>query len=272
MTKLAATQHAFAAALLAATRPAGGMGVYHDNHRTNVRHALELAYPALRRLVGDEYFAQLVAQYLASTPSRSGDLHHTGAKFAPFVHAHFWTPDAAPRHACLGDVATLEWAWQEVFVAEDAPTLDPAALASIDESSWPALRFGLHPACRLVGSRYPIYALWIANRDTAGDAAVDLELCAGVSRDLSPALDVADLIPHRYHLEVSSPGIERLKWIRPVHPDDTLTATMRVVETRTSTSRPRMGLIRGLFEVANQSGAVVMRMESTLMMGRRAAA
>lgn len=41
------------------------------------------------------------------------------------------------------------------------------------------------------------------------DAAVDLELCAGVSRDLSPALDVADLIPHRYHLEVSSPGIER---------------------------------------------------------------
>jgi ribosome maturation factor RimP len=41
------------------------------------------------------------------------------------------------------------------------------------------------------------------------DAAVDLELCANVSRDLSPALDVADLIPHAYHLEVSSPGVER---------------------------------------------------------------
>lgn len=42
------------------------------------------------------------------------------------------------------------------------------------------------------------------------DAAVDLELCAGISRDLSPALDVADLIPHTYHLEVSSPGVERV--------------------------------------------------------------
>lgn len=42
------------------------------------------------------------------------------------------------------------------------------------------------------------------------DAAVDLELCAGISRDLSPALDVADLIPHAYHLEVSSPGVERV--------------------------------------------------------------
>jgi ribosome maturation factor RimP len=41
------------------------------------------------------------------------------------------------------------------------------------------------------------------------DAAVDLELCANVSRDLSPALDVADLIAHTYRLEVSSPGVER---------------------------------------------------------------
>jgi ribosome maturation factor RimP len=41
------------------------------------------------------------------------------------------------------------------------------------------------------------------------DAAVDLELCAKVSRDLSPALDVADLIPHAYQLEIGSPGVER---------------------------------------------------------------
>jgi ribosome maturation factor RimP len=47
------------------------------------------------------------------------------------------------------------------------------------------------------------------NRLSVRDAAVDLSLCAGVSRDLSPALDVADLVPHAYHLEVSSPGVER---------------------------------------------------------------
>jgi ribosome maturation factor RimP len=41
------------------------------------------------------------------------------------------------------------------------------------------------------------------------DAAVDLDLCAGISRDLSPALDVADVVPHAYHLEVGSPGLER---------------------------------------------------------------
>lgn len=42
-----------------------------------------------------------------------------------------------------------------------------------------------------------------------GTEGADLELCANISRDLSPALDVADLIPQRYNLEVSSPGLER---------------------------------------------------------------
>lgn len=40
-------------------------------------------------------------------------------------------------------------------------------------------------------------------------AAVDLETCANISRELSPALDALDVIPHRYNLEVGSPGLER---------------------------------------------------------------
>ncbi len=38
---------------------------------------------------------------------------------------------------------------------------------------------------------------------------VSLELCTDISRDLSAALDVTDVIPHRYRLEVGSPGLER---------------------------------------------------------------
>ncbi len=45
--------------------------------------------------------------------------------------------------------------------------------------------------------------------EKSGTESADLELCAGISRDLSPALDVADIIPQRYSLEVSSPGLER---------------------------------------------------------------
>lgn len=48
-----------------------------------------------------------------------------------------------------------------------------------------------------------------AHRLSTKDAAVDLELCSNIARDLSPALDVEDPIPGRYNLEVSSPGVER---------------------------------------------------------------
>ncbi len=48
-------------------------------------------------------------------------------------------------------------------------------------------------------------------REGATDAGggVTLEDCAEVSRDSSAALDVADVITHAYHLEVSSPGLDR---------------------------------------------------------------
>ncbi|HMJ51917.1 MAG TPA: ribosome maturation factor RimP [Polyangiaceae bacterium] len=42
-----------------------------------------------------------------------------------------------------------------------------------------------------------------------GSDPIDLGFLAEISRDLSSALDVADIIPNRYQLEVSSPGLER---------------------------------------------------------------
>jgi ribosome maturation factor RimP len=44
---------------------------------------------------------------------------------------------------------------------------------------------------------------------TEPGAGITLDLCADISRDLSAALDVADVIPNRYRLEVGSPGVER---------------------------------------------------------------
>jgi ribosome maturation factor RimP len=49
----------------------------------------------------------------------------------------------------------------------------------------------------------------LQNKLSTKAAAVDLDLCSLISRDLSMALDLADPIPHRYHLEVGSPGVER---------------------------------------------------------------
>jgi acyl dehydratase len=68
---------------------------------------------------------------------------------------------------------------------------------------------------------------------------------------------------------MGSPGIETMKWQKPVRPGDTLTASSTVVETRVSKSRPEMGIVRFRHEVVNQAGDVVMWMDNSILFGRR---
>lgn len=68
-----------------------------------------------------------------------------------------------------------------------------------------------------------------------------------------------------------SPGMENVRWVKPVRPGDTLRVRLRVVEARPMKSRPNLGLVRQAFEVLNQQGDVVLTMEGTTMMFRRGA-
>jgi acyl dehydratase len=68
---------------------------------------------------------------------------------------------------------------------------------------------------------------------------------------------------------MGAPGIEEVKWLGAIRPDDELTLRGTVLETRTSKSRPDMGFVRFLFEMSNASGQKVMTLITSLMMGRR---
>jgi ribosome maturation factor RimP len=66
-------------------------------------------------------------------------------------------------------------------------------------------------ALELKGSKHNMIVQVVA--DQIG--GISLPTCAAISRALSTALDVADIIPGRYRLEVSSPGVDRpLKSVR----------------------------------------------------------
>lgn len=68
---------------------------------------------------------------------------------------------------------------------------------------------------------------------------------------------------------VGSPGIDNLKWLKPVRPGDTIQARRTTLESRTSKSRPEIGIVRNLWEVFNQDGELVMTMEGYGMFRRR---
>ncbi len=69
---------------------------------------------------------------------------------------------------------------------------------------------------------------------------------------------------------LGSPGVEEVRWKKPVFPGDELSATGHVVEARTSKSKPFMGLVKKRYEVTNQNGTLVMTMEVWSMIARRA--
>ena len=50
---------------------------------------------------------------------------------------------------------------------------------------------------------------WVLRLMADREGGITLDECARLSREVAPHLDVADVIPYRYNLEVSSPGIRR---------------------------------------------------------------
>lgn len=59
---------------------------------------------------------------------------------------------------------------------------------------------------------------------------------------------------------LAAPGIDELRWPRPVRPGDTLRVRITIQEARVSRSKPDRGLVQGLVEVFNQNDEVVMTM------------
>jgi len=68
---------------------------------------------------------------------------------------------------------------------------------------------------------------------------------------------------------LGSPGIDEVRWLRPVRPGDTLTAVVQVLDARPSTSKPDRGIATCRYTTLNQRGEAVMTMVSKQLLRRR---
>lgn len=76
------------------------------------------------------------------------------------------------------------------------------------------------------------------------------------------AMCMAMLVENMKNVEAASlgsPGLEELKWLRPVHAGDILRVETEIIEKRRSKSRPEMGLTKNRIEVYNQNDEMVMQ-------------
>lgn len=132
------------------------LGIYRNIVFNNLTGTLATAYPAVKALVGEDFFDNAATRYIREEPSRSGNLQDYGAQF-PALLARLPQATSLPY---LADVARLEWARQESLLAPDAEALDPARLMDVPEDRQHALRLQLHPSLRLVDSVHPVLDIW----------------------------------------------------------------------------------------------------------------
>lgn len=188
MPSLPELQAGFAARLLGRGGPSG-LAAYRSNVFGNWHNALAGAYPIVRKIVGDDFFAGLARAYAHEHPSRSGDLNEYGVGLATFVASSPSTEDLP----YLPDVARMEWLAHLAYYAADSEAF---RLEGVEQPEALALR--LSPPCSLLESRWPLARIWKVHQDDY-DGAIEVDLDAGPHR----------ILVHRPRWRVQVHGLSR---------------------------------------------------------------
>ena len=165
--------HATVAATLGDTlAPPDRLSIYRNTSHTALTNALRLNFPAVQRLVGEDFFAAAADTFITREPPQTAWLDLYGESFPEFLQS--FEPTASLTY--LPDVARLERAVGHALHAVDAKPREYSRLLDIEPSVHGRLCFTPHPSVSLVFSPYPVDAIWraVLTRDDAALTAIDL--------------------------------------------------------------------------------------------------
>jgi uncharacterized protein (UPF0276 family) len=126
------------------------VGVYAEMYWLRMRDMLREDHARVLAQVGEEAFDGLVADYIRAFPSKHHSLNEVGRSLPAFLRQH---PD--PERPWLGDLAALERARLEAFVAPDAPVLELRELQTL-VARFASSRLVPAPALRLLGLKFDV--------------------------------------------------------------------------------------------------------------------
>jgi hypothetical protein len=145
-------------------------GVYRNNVTVGLVRVMESNFPVVRRLLGDEYFAGFVREFIQKHPPRSPLMFEYGAEFAAYLEAE---PDLSD-YPYLGDVARLEQQVRISYHEADADCLSPQELTSIAQDDLAQTCFAPHPAMAIIASRFAVHSIYRANRGSQSEPVANL--------------------------------------------------------------------------------------------------
>lgn len=166
-------------------------------YRNNVTHSLTTAlgdlYPTVKKLVGDDFFLATATAYIRSNPPQQAAMVWFGESFPEFL-SKFEHTRSLPY---LSDVAKLELCRHQSYHAPDAQPLGADFFRDWQTDALVSAHAIMHPACRILGSQFPILTIWQTNQeDDSEDGDIHLDQSEYV-------------LIHRPYYEVDSWSVDR---------------------------------------------------------------
>lgn len=142
--------------------PLEAFNVYRNNVVASLADALKGAFPVTSLLLGEGLQRALMADFVRAHPPKNAVLSTYGGDFPGYLAQH----EATKARPFLGDVALLEHRRIEAYHAVDAPVFDGTMLGGIDPEILSAGTLMVHPAVRLISSRFPIATVYAIEKAT----------------------------------------------------------------------------------------------------------
>ncbi|KAF1003100.1 MAG: hypothetical protein GAK28_04939 [Luteibacter sp.] len=130
-----------------------GLDIYQNNYRTQLVRCLGVSYPTIARWLGEDAFREAAITHIETHPPRGWTLDTYGKDFEDTLSTLY------PHNPDLHELAWIEWALSEAFVATDAPALSRDALWNVD---WETANLHLTPSLRLRTATTNADAIWQA--------------------------------------------------------------------------------------------------------------
>jgi Putative DNA-binding domain len=160
---------------LATGVPADRLDIYGNTIFSGLTKALRLAFPAVERLVGAEFFGGAADAFIRQHLPRAAYLDQYGGEFPDFLGRF----PPATSLSYLADVAALEWAMNCALHAPDETPLELSQLAILTPQDQGRVSFRAHPSVSLLRSDFPIDDIWRAVLSGDDHALAALDLAAG---------------------------------------------------------------------------------------------
>lgn len=134
------------------------LGIYGGGYGARLTEALQMNFPMLAKLLGEEGFATLAADYVRSHDSTFPSIRYYGAQMAGFLAQE-------PEYAAapiLAEFARWEWAIAGIFDAADAGPVGVEVMTTVAPERWAGLEFGFHPAIERMDLSWNVPPIWKA--------------------------------------------------------------------------------------------------------------